>query len=357
MSEYEVVEYHYYCPKGVQRVLACGTSAFIGEVDTSTVLKYSLEPGGDMSRLKHEHKILSLVGQHPRIIAQKGFTDAGLYLERAANETVFKYLTESDHTPTLKQRVSWCREVTEAVDHIHSKGVIHCDIQPTNILVDENLHLKLADFQGNYVLETGEVVPGWSGEPCRYFCPREDEFEADLKTDIFALGSTIHFLMTSQEVFPDIVGGEVGWQERIQARFASGVFPKDPHPCDGVTLKCWSRQYISAGEVLEDIRAVETEMIDGQHHWVPNADDIFYCEAFESDEVWQYQMTAWHLTLDRSPSNNTLGGRLQKMSILVHRASSANRRDIRFHFSYMQGCEAGSADTCCTSPTSHCEQI
>jgi len=148
MSDYNVVEYYHYCPEGVQRVLASGSSAFIGEVDESTILKYPLEPGGDMARLKHEHKILILVGQHPRIIAQKGFTDAGLYPERAVNETVYKYLTESDYTPTLEQRVAWCREVAEAADYIHSKSVIHCDIQPTDILVDENLHLKLADFQG-----------------------------------------------------------------------------------------------------------------------------------------------------------------------------------------------------------------
>jgi serine/threonine protein kinase len=265
MSDSEAVEYHHYCPEGVQRVLASGTSAFIGEVDDSTILKYPLKPGGDMSRLKHEHKILSLVGQHPRIIAQKGFTDAGLYLERAANETVYKYLTESDHEPpTLQQRIAWCREVTEAVDYIHSKGVIHCDIQPTNILVDGNLRLKLADFQGNYVLKTGEVVAGWSGEPCRYFCPREDEFEANLKTDLFALGSTIYFIMTGQEVFPDIISGEVGWQERIKSRFTSGIFPDDPHVCNVITQKCWSLQYTSAGQMLDDIKAVEREMKGGQ---------------------------------------------------------------------------------------------
>lgn len=265
MSDLEVVEYHHYCPEGVQRVLASGTSAFIGEVDESTVLKYPLEPGGDMSRLKHEYKIFSIFGQHVRIIGQKGLTDVGLYLERATNETIHEYLTEFNHTPTVEQRVAWCREVTEAVDYIHSKGVIHCYIQSTNILVDESLHLKLSDFQGNYVLETGEVVDGWCGEPCRYFCPREDDFEASVQTDLFALGSTIYFIMTSHEVFPDIVGGEDKWQDKIQARFTSGVFPTDSHPCDVVMRKCWHLQYISASEALDDIRAVEKGLVGAKY--------------------------------------------------------------------------------------------
>ncbi|KAK1622330.1 hypothetical protein BDP81DRAFT_507790, partial [Colletotrichum phormii] len=76
---------------------ACRSSAFIGEVDGSTILKYPLKPGGDLTRLELEHKILTiLVGQHPRIIGHKGFKETGLYLERAVNGTIFDCLTASD---------------------------------------------------------------------------------------------------------------------------------------------------------------------------------------------------------------------------------------------------------------------
>jgi len=47
MSDYEVVEYHHYCSPGVRRVLASRTSAFIGEVDDSTILEYPVEPGAE----------------------------------------------------------------------------------------------------------------------------------------------------------------------------------------------------------------------------------------------------------------------------------------------------------------------
>jgi len=107
MSDLEVVEYHYYCPPGVQRVLATGTSAFIGEVDDSTVLKYPLQPGGDMSRLQHEHKILNIVGHHPRVVSYKGFTEADLYLERATNGIIHGYLASIDYpAPSLQQRIA-----------------------------------------------------------------------------------------------------------------------------------------------------------------------------------------------------------------------------------------------------------
>jgi len=266
MSDYEVIEYHQYCPPGVRRVLASGTSAFIGEIDDTTVLKYPLAPGGDTSRLEHEYKILDIVGRHPRIIAHKGFTKTGLYLERALNGTIYHYLAESDHpAPSLQQRLTWCREVAEAVEYVHSRNVIHCDIQPTNILVGKDLHLKLADFQGDYLSEDGDVVlAGSSGEPCRYFCPRDDEFKSDVKTDLFALGSTIYFIMTGHEVFPDIINGEDGWTEKVKSRFAKGIFPQDAHWCNAITRKCWKQRYDSASEVLQDIRILEKVLLGSQ---------------------------------------------------------------------------------------------
>ncbi|KFY14107.1 hypothetical protein V492_02848 [Pseudogymnoascus sp. VKM F-4246] len=215
----EIIEYHQYCPPGVQRVLASGTSAWIGEVDESTVLKYPLSPGGDMSRLQLEYEIL------------------------------------------CKQLLAWCREAAEAVAHIHSKRVIHCDIQPTNLLLNENLHLKLSDFQGNYLSETGEIIlEGGSAEPCRFFCPREDPFHADVKTDLFALGCTIYFMMMGHGVFPDIVDGEEDWYDRVRSRFESAQFPQDSHICSAITSKCWELKYENAIEILRDIEAVEMKV-------------------------------------------------------------------------------------------------
>ncbi|EFQ32482.1 hypothetical protein CGRA01v4_05914 [Colletotrichum graminicola] len=259
MEQREIVEYHFYCPPGVQCILACGSSAFIGEVDDSTILKYPLEPGGDLTRLELEHKILTVVGRHPRIIGHKGFTETGLYLERAVNGTIFKDLTASDvPAPSLQQRLAWCRELSEAVEHVHSKRVILCDIQPANVLVDRCAHLKLAGFQGRYLSEDGNIIlDGWSGEPCRYFCPRDDEFAANFKTDFFALGSTIYFIMTGQGVFPDIASGEAGWDDEVKSRFARGAFPHDSTACAIITQKCWMQQCNPAGEVLEDIRRAE----------------------------------------------------------------------------------------------------
>ncbi len=67
----------------------------IGGVDDSTVFKYPFAPGGDMTRFATERKILEVIGPHPRIIGLRGFSEMGIYLERAVNGTVAHYLLES----------------------------------------------------------------------------------------------------------------------------------------------------------------------------------------------------------------------------------------------------------------------
>jgi len=260
-EEMDVLVYHQYYPSGVKQVLASGTSAFIGEVDESTIFKYPLIAEGeklDMSRIETEKRLLEIVGPHERIIALKGSNDAGLFLERAVNGNVYNYLSNSAPTLSIQQRLCWCQETAEAVGHVHSRRVLHCDIQPQNLVLDDKLHLKLCDFQGKHLAEDGTVLlDGGSAEPCRFHCPRgDDAWHADIKTDLFALGCTIYFFMMGHPVFPDIADGSDEWHERVEKRFADKQFPQDVHACSTITSKCWLLEYESAEEVLRDVEAV-----------------------------------------------------------------------------------------------------
>ncbi|KXH61485.1 hypothetical protein CSAL01_13376 [Colletotrichum salicis] len=255
----DVTIYRQYCPPGVKRVIASGSSAFIGEVDDYTVFKYPLAPNGDMSRLEVERKLLEIVGPHARIIQLKDTSDTGLYLERAINGTLADHILETANPPpSMRTRLAWCREAAEAVSRVHDRGLLHCDIQPTNLLLDEELHVKLSDFQGKQLSPDGSVLlDGGSSEPCRFYCPRDDPFDANIKTELFALGCTIYFIIKGHAVYPDIKDGEDGWYEKVQDRFVQGNFPQDLHVCTGITAKCWLGEYKSAKELLQDIASIE----------------------------------------------------------------------------------------------------
>ncbi|KAK3938621.1 hypothetical protein QBC46DRAFT_264955 [Diplogelasinospora grovesii] len=137
------------------------------------------------------------------------------------------------------------------------KRVLHCDIQPQNLLVGKNLHVKLSDFQGRCLSDTGEeVIDGYSGEPLRFFCPRDDTCDPNCKTDVFALGCTIYFIMMGHAVYPDIIDGEEGWEDEVYERFAKGQFPEDEHACAEITSKCWRQEYESVEDLVRDLAAI-----------------------------------------------------------------------------------------------------
>jgi len=106
----------------------------------------------------------------------------------------------------------------------------------------------LADFQGKWISEDGEVMHSWVGGPTRYLCPRELEYEPTPETDLFALGPTIYFIMKGYGVFPDIGEGKNVWEDKIASRFSTGVFLDDPHACCLIMWKCWECRYSSASE-------------------------------------------------------------------------------------------------------------
>lgn len=254
MSHVEIVEVHRYYPPGVSEIIGRGGECFIGVIDDFTVLKYPCIPG-DQESIQTEARLLEVLGSHPRIITSKGLTEHGLILQRASNGCMKDYITSQSFIP-LEKRLLWCKQAAEAVSYIHSKQVIHCDINLRNFLLDKDFDLLLADFQGMLKSVDGKtLLDGLSRECSKSYLPRVHGDYACVKTDLFALGSAIYFIMTGHEIFPELNSLED--EDEILSRFQNGVFPVDKHACHRVTEKCWNQQYHSADQVISDIYLIK----------------------------------------------------------------------------------------------------
>ena len=141
---------------------------------------------------------------------------------------------------------------------------MHIHIQSRSFTAPSDLaiyFLKLADFQGKHLSIDGEVLlNGFSSEPSKFSCPRDLPDYADVRTDIFALGSTIYFTM-GHDVYPDVSNQDDGSDGEVQRRFRALQFPLEFHVCSTITAKCWSQAYSSAVEVAQDIETIEKEGI------------------------------------------------------------------------------------------------
>lgn len=104
------------------------------------------------------------------------------------------------------------------MSYIHEKSVIHCDINLRNLLLDSNLDILLADFQGILKSVDGNtILDGLSRECLKLYQPRIHGDYACVATDLFALGSAIYFIMTGHEIFPELDSLED--DEEILSRF------------------------------------------------------------------------------------------------------------------------------------------
>lgn len=57
-------------------------------------------------------------------------------------------------------------QIVEAIEYIHSVGVAHRDIKPTNILLTKDLQVKLADFGLSNTYKPGSKLSSSCGSPC-----------------------------------------------------------------------------------------------------------------------------------------------------------------------------------------------
>ncbi len=90
--------------------------------------------------------------------------------------------------------VALVRDVAIGLVHAHAKGVLHCDLKPANILLDQDHKPRLADF-GQSRLST-EQTPALG--TLFYMAPEQADLEAipDARWDVYALGSLLYCMIT-----------------------------------------------------------------------------------------------------------------------------------------------------------------
>lgn len=128
------------------------------------------------------------------------------------NEFIFGKSLQDLETETMDQftKLKIAINIAEALDYIHSKGLVHRDIKPENIMIDNKSHVYLIDFGIAKVVHTGEDLITRAKGTLNYLAPETLE-EVDksedgsiisaisYKVDIWAFGCIISYMFSGKK--------------------------------------------------------------------------------------------------------------------------------------------------------------
>ncbi len=218
-------------------------------------------------RFKNESKAIAVLS-HPNIVkvfdVSFGETVQYIVMEYIEGVTLKEYI-QNKGVIDWREAVLFASQILKALQHAHTRGVIHRDIKPQNImLLSDNKTIKVADFgiaRFNNKSDTRTMADGSAIGSVHYISPEQARgVNVDNRTDIYSVGVVLYEMITGQLPFQSDSAVSVAiMQLQKNAVMPRKINPKIPLGIEQITMKAMQKQqssrYQSADEMLLDIDA------------------------------------------------------------------------------------------------------
>ncbi|MGX9133617.1 Stk1 family PASTA domain-containing Ser/Thr kinase [Rummeliibacillus sp. JY-2-4R] len=233
------------------------------------ILHYNFSNEQEMHRRFQREALSATSLTHPNIVSIYDVGEDGdmhyLVMEYVKGQTLKQYIQKYAPLSATKC-VDIMKQLTSGIAHAHQNQIIHRDIKPQNILMDENDNVKITDFGIAMALEdtsftrTNSVLG-----TVHYLSPEQARGgTATKKSDIYSLGIVLYELLTGHLPFSGESAVAIALKH-LQSETPSvrAIVPSIPQSLENVVLKATAKdplhRYASVEEMEEDLETVLSE--------------------------------------------------------------------------------------------------
>jgi len=226
----------------------------------------SKEPGS-LERFLTEARAIAAL-DHPNIVQAYSVDNEGdryyLVMEFVDGEDL-EQLVESRGVLDPNMAADYIRQAADGLQHGHQRNMIHCDIKPSNLLLNPKGVVKIVDMGLAQLQDPKEVrSKNQSNDQVLgsvdYLSPEQALGGKDFnhRADIYSLGCTLYFLLTGQPPFPEgMLHEKLMKHQAIDPKsiteFRSDVPAKLVEVCGKMMAKSPDDRYQTAAEVSQDL--------------------------------------------------------------------------------------------------------
>jgi len=257
------------------------------------ILREDLSQDAEFRRRFHDESQAVAMLSHPNIMAVYDVSRSSeleyIVMELIDGITLKQYMQKKGNKLNWREALHFMIQITKALGHAHSRGIIHRDIKPHNIMVLRDGSVKVADFgiarvaSGGHSTLTQEALGS-----VHYISPEQARgSHIDARSDLYSAGVVLYEMITGRLPFE----GDTPVAVAIQHINSIPLSPREldpsiPEALEAITMKAMAPnpddRYLSADDMLADLEEFRKN---------PNINFDYNPSEFEPEEVPEDEYT------------------------------------------------------------------